>query len=198
MNNRLGKYLTYILRHKPDHLDLSLSKDGWLNIESIIEKVKQKEKFELKMSKILEEVKNDKKQRFQISNDGKNIRCLQGHSKGLVDIDFKEENPPEILYHGTKSNIRNSLALEGLQPKNRDFVHLSEDLEVAIQNAERWNTKDIDLYIINTKEMIKDGVKFFKSENNVWLVKEVLPAYLNNVECRKNNIFKEKNKFALK
>lgn len=46
-------------------------------------------------------VNNSDKKRFQISDDGKFIRAVQGHSTVSVDITLKKLVPPISLYHGT-------------------------------------------------------------------------------------------------
>lgn len=192
MSERFGKYLTYILRHKPDHLDLELDKEGWLNIEDILNGINSKEKFNATNDLLLETVKEDEKQRFQISKDGKRIRCLQAHSKGLVEIKFDKIDPPDRLYHGTTKEALEAILKEGLKAMTREHVHLIEDLSVAKQNASRWRGDEICLLSIDSKKMKEDGIVFYRSENNVWLVDSVPEKYLSILDVLKNEKVKTK------
>ena len=59
----------------------------------------------------------------------------------------------------------------------RHHVHLTPDFNIAIENAKRWHKPYIVLEI-DFNAMIKNNIKFYKSENNVYLVNEVLPEYI--------------------
>ena len=59
----------------------------------------------------------------------------------------------------------------------RQYVHLTSDYTVAIENAKRWH-KPFVILEIDCSNMIKNNIKFYKSENNVYLVNEVLPKYI--------------------
>lgn len=103
MNNiEISKYLSYILRHKPETINLKLDKEGWGDIQYIIDN----SEMDLSYDKIKEIVDTNDKKRFSISEDGTKIRANQGHTTKDVDIHFKKSIPPIILYHGTQeSNI---------------------------------------------------------------------------------------------
>ena len=38
---KLGRFISLILRHKPETIDLKLDKNGWANINELIEKIKK-------------------------------------------------------------------------------------------------------------------------------------------------------------
>ena len=59
----------------------------------------------------------------------------------------------------------------------RHYVHLTSDYTVAIENVKRWH-KPFIILEVDCNAMIKNNIKFHKSENNVYLVNEVLPEYL--------------------
>ena len=125
---------------------------------------------------ILEEiVRTDEKQRYSFNDDKTKIRANQGHSIE-VDVELEEKEPPEILWHGTGEKFATSIDNIGLIPKSRLYVHLSKDEETATTVGRRHG-KPV-LYMVNTREMYKDGFKFFLSKNGVWLTKEVPVRYL--------------------
>lgn len=176
MNNiEISKYLSYILRHKPETINLKLDKEGWGNIQYIIDNSEMKLSYDI----IKEIVDTNDKQRFSISNDGKKIRANQGHTTN-VDLTFKKAVPPIILYHGTQENNISSIMKKGLLPMERQYVHLSSDIETAKKVGDRRKGKTVIL-TVDTKQMFSDGIDFYISDNNVWLVKEVNKKYINIV-----------------
>lgn len=165
-----SKFLSLVLRHKPEQIGISLDEHGWADIHDLLERVNASG---VKLSRdILEEIveKNDKK-RFIISEDGTRIRANQGHSI-KVELDLKERRPPDLLYHGTVERVYDSIKVEGLKKMSRHHVHLSPDVHTARKVAGRRRTKSIVLEI-NAKEMFEQGYKFYLSENGVWLTDNV-------------------------
>lgn len=178
-NNDISKYLALILRHKPEEIGIQLDEHGWANVEKLIEGIQRRYKFS---KDILEEiVREDKKQRYSFNEDKTLIRANQGHSIP-VDVELKEVVPPKFLYHGTGEKYINSIEKVGLIPKSRLYVHLSKDIETAINVGKRHGKPAV--YIIDTEGMISDGYKFYLSVNGVWLTKNVpfkyLKRYLDN------------------
>ena len=93
-----------------------------------------------------------------------------------MDVELKEKQPPEFLYHGTGEKYIESIDKIGLIPKSRLYVHLSKDVETAEQVGKRHGKEAV--YQVNAGQMYRDGYKFFLSVNNVWLTKEVPVKYL--------------------
>lgn len=88
--------------------------------------------------------------------------------------------PPEHLYHGTGEKYVNSIDQSGLIPKSRLYVHLSGDIDTAI-NVGKRHGKPI-VYRVSFGEMQKDGYEFFRSVNGVWLTKEVPAKFLEVIK----------------
>ena len=129
---------------------------------------------------LLEEiVRTDSKQRYSFNADKTKIRANQGHSV-RVDVELRECEPPEILYHGTGERVVNSILCEGLKPMNRLYVHLSKDEETAVKVGSRHGKPRV--FIVKSGEMFRDGYKFCLSENGVWLTENVPPEYLSEKE----------------
>ena len=126
---------------------------------------------------ILEQiVAEDEKQRYSFNEDKTLIRANQGHSIP-VDVELEEQQPPEILYHGTGEKYVASIDAQGLIPKSRLYVHLSRDEETANKVGSRHGKPVI--YKVNSGDMYRDGYKFFCSVNGVWLTNEVPVKYLS-------------------
>lgn len=164
---RVSKYISLILRHKPEVINLTLDEHGWANVEELIEKLNEKEPFDMNM---LEEiVSTDEKQRFSFNSDKTLIRANQGHSIP-VDVELEQKIPPTILYHGTGEKYVESIDKQGLIPKSRLYVHLSSDEDTAFKVGSRHGHPVI--YEVLTEDMQKDGYVFYQSVNGVWLTKK--------------------------
>ena len=134
----ISKYLSLILRHRPDVIGITLDEHGWANVNELIQGVaKNNTGFNME---ILEEIVNtDNKQRYSFNSDKSLIRANQGHSIP-VDVELEEKEPPEHLYHGTGEKYVESINRQGLIPKSRLYVHLKiwalqlklvKDMEIA-------------------------------------------------------------------
>jgi putative RNA 2'-phosphotransferase len=76
---QLSKFLSLVLRHKPDAIGLELDSQGWANIEQLIDKA-HVAGTKFGRPELLHVVETSDKKRFSISADGLRIRAAQGHS----------------------------------------------------------------------------------------------------------------------
>lgn len=172
MNEKaISQYLSFILRHKPEEIGLTLNREGWANIGELISKSQPVKNVVLDEEIIKKIVSNSDKKRFQISDDGKYIRAVQGHSTPNVDITLKTLVPPTYLYHGTAHRFIHAIKEQGLISKDRQYVHLTENKDTALSVGARYGKAEI--LAIHALEMHKNGFEFFQAENGVWLVKHV-------------------------
>lgn len=168
-----SKFLSLILRHKPQVIGISLDEHGWANVEELIAGISKTREFNMEI--LQEIVQSDKKQRYSFNNDMTLIRANQGHSIP-VDVELDIVTPPEILWHGTGAKYVSSIDEIGLISKSRLYVHLSEDTKTAEQVGKRHGKPVI--YKVMAGKMQKDGYTFYRSKNEVWLTKEVPVQYL--------------------
>ncbi len=176
--NKTSKFLSLVLRHEPEAIELALDKNGWANIDALISKANDSDEANpLDHALIQEVVSTSDKKRFIISDDGQNIRANQGHSIN-VDLQLKPATPPEFLYHGTATRFLDSILQEGLKPQQRQHVHLSTDIEIATNVGQRYGKPVI--LTIKSLLMNEQGFMFYLSENGVWLTKSVPGIYINN------------------
>ena len=177
MNNELqgkSKSLSKILRHRPD--GYSMDKNGWVPVSEIL--LNQN----LTIEELNEIVETNDKQRFTIEGD--KIRANQGHSIE-VDLEFKVEIPPFILYHGTGEKNKDIIEKDGIKKMTRHHVHLSEDKHTAKSVGQRHGKPFI--FEIKARAMNTDGIKFYKSPNGVWLTDYVDPKYFSKFMEEKYN-----------
>ncbi|MCW2254919.1 putative RNA 2'-phosphotransferase [Providencia alcalifaciens] len=172
---KISKFLSYVLRHKPESIAIKLDADGWIAIDTLL---LQANRYGHKLNReILDHVveTNDKK-RFTLSADKSMIRAAQGHSSQQVSMSLNEQVPPKFLYHGTAIRFQDSISQQGLIPGNRHYVHLSDNQQTALTVGARHG-KPVVL-IINAKTMHIEGFKFYLSDNNVWLTEHVPSKFI--------------------
>ncbi|WP_082302469.1 RNA 2'-phosphotransferase [Pseudomonas bananamidigenes] len=168
----LSRFLSYVLRHEPEHIGLELDSEGWGNIKELISGSAGKGVF-ISLVEVEKIVSMNDKKRFEISSDGLRIRAIQGHSTKLVSRRYSELEPPEYLYHGTAERFLESIRHRGLVPGSRHHVHLTSDRVLASEVGRRYGK--VILLKINSQSMYGKGFVFFKSENEVWLT-DCVPA----------------------
>lgn len=169
--------MSLILRHKPEVIGITLDEHGWASVNDLICGI-EKNNPGFNMDILEQIVRTDNKQRYSFNDDRSLIRANQGHSVN-VDVELKEKEPPEYLYHGTGEKYVKSINQDGLIPKSRLYVHLSKDIKTA-ENVGKRHGKEV-VYRINSGQMYRDGYKFYLSENEIWLTKEVPIKYLEMV-----------------
>lgn len=168
-----SKFLSYVLRHEPHAIGLTLDREGWAEIDALTACAKTAGR-ELDVALIRAVVASCDKKRFAISEDGLRIRAVQGHSTDSVAIQHEPKQPPEFLYHGTATRFLDSILAEGLRPGERHHVHLSQDIVTAV--GQRYG-KPVVLKV-EALRMHQQGFKFFQADNGVWLTTNIPPSFL--------------------
>lgn len=97
-DTKTSKFLSLILRHKPESIGLQLDASGWADIGELILKAR-KAGVDLTPGKIASVVATSDKRRFILNDDGSRIRANQGHSIS-VDLGLLPSQPLEFLFHG--------------------------------------------------------------------------------------------------
>ena len=170
-----SKFISLLLRHKPEIVNLKVDEHGWADVNELIDKMNAYDAFGLTLERLEEIVANNDKTRFSFNEDKTKIRANHGHSI-QVDVELKESVPPDVLYHGTAEKYVDSIMRIGLIGKERLYVHLSKDTQVAKSVGGRHGKPVI--YKVDAKGMYEDGYKFYLSQSGIWLTKEVPVRYL--------------------
>lgn len=167
-----SKFLSYVLRHRPDEIGITLDREGWADIAALIAGAAAIGKT-LDATLIQEVVATNEKRRFAISEDGTRIRAVQGHSTDTVAISHTNIAPPDFLYHGTATRFLASIFERGLIAGHRHHVHISQDVATALVVANRHGTPTV--LSVSSRAMYDLGHTFFQADNGVWLT-AVVPA----------------------
>lgn len=172
-----SKFLSLILRHKPETIGISLDEHGWAEVDGLIAGIARTREFD--MGLLEEIVRTDKKQRYSFHEDKTRIRANQGHSIP-VDVQLERAKPPECLWHGTGEKYVASITKSGLTPKGRLYVHLSSDPKTARDVGRRHGNPVV--FRVLAGRMQEEGCPFYLSKNGVWLVEKVPAKYLEIAE----------------
>ena len=170
---KISKTISYALRHRPDEFGLKLDAEGWVHISDLTKAASSNLGFAIGREHIEKIIALSEKKRFEISGD--RIRATYGHSFDSK-IEFKPVEPPEFLYHGTSESAYKIIEKEGLKPMNRQYVHLSSDVDTAEKVGQRHDKKQVIILTVNSGQMHKDGFKFFHSANDGTWMCEVVPT----------------------
>jgi len=170
----ISRFLSFVLRHNPAAIGLSLDAHGWAEIDELVAKACTHGQA-IDRAVLERIVRENDKQRFALSPDGRRIRANQGHS---VDIDLKlaPVGPPERLYHGTAARNLDSIRARGLHSGARQHVHLSIDATTATKVGSRHGRPVV--LTVRSGEMAAAGHLFYRSDNGVWLTEAVPSQYL--------------------
>ena len=175
-NTDVSKFISLVLRHKPETIGISLDEHGWADVDDLINGISKTHYIDMEMLEGI--VATNNKQRYTFNENHTLIRANQGHSIP-VDVELKKVVPPEILYHGSAEKYVKSIDEQGLIPKSRLYVHLSKDYETAVNVGKRHGNPVV--YKIKSGLMSQDRIEFFLSENGVWLTKAVPVKYLEKI-----------------
>jgi putative RNA 2'-phosphotransferase len=167
---KLSKFISYVLRHHPQILNITMDEQGWVSVVKLLENLNG-----VSLDRLENIVTENNKKRFAFNDDKTRIRASQGHSIE-IDLAYSPVEPPEFLFHGTAVQNIDSIKKSGIVKGERHHVHLSSDKETARSVGKRPG-KPIIL-IIQSKVMHEAGYQIFVSENDVWLTEFVPVAFI--------------------
>lgn len=174
----ISKFLSLVLRHKPETIGIQLDENGWTDVDKLIEKSNSYGiRFDKEILKLV--VDTNSKKRFAYNETLDKIRASQGHSVD-IELGYVNQKPPEILFHGTGEKSIQSILDTGLEKRTRQHVHLSNDIETAVKVGQRHGKPVV--FKVLAKQMYIDKFEFFLSDNGVWLTDNVPTKYLKIID----------------
>ena len=175
---RLSKFLSFVLRHQPEAVGLSLDAAGWVEVDALLRACAEHGR-RMSPEDLAEVVRENDKQRFAFSEDGRRIRASQGHSTDVA-LGYAEAEPPEVLFHGTVARALPSIRDKGLTRMKRHHVHLSPD-EATAKSVGGRRGRPVVLRV-RAREMRAAGHVFYRTDNGVWLTEAVPSAFIDGLE----------------
>jgi putative RNA 2'-phosphotransferase len=173
---RLGKFVSGVLRHFPQKFGLEIDENGWVSFEDLARLVSRKYRWANRwVLKAL--IYSDEKKRYEIRGD--KIRARYGHS-----IDVKLNDMPEAqedtLYYGTSEEEANRMMEIGIKPVNQAYVHLSTTIEKSLEVAS-LRTRNPIIFEIDAKRARADGIRILKANDSIALAKEIPSKYIKKM-----------------
>ncbi len=170
---KLGRFVSGVLRHFPDKFGLNMDKNGWVNLESLARVVRRKYRWaNIWIIKAL--VYSDEKKRYELRGDM--IRARYGHSVDVV-LDDMPEAKEDVLYYGTSEEEAHRMMEIGIKPVNQKFVHLSTTIEKSKEVASLRTDTPIVLEV-DAKKAREEGIRIVKANDLIALAKEIPAKYI--------------------
>lgn len=170
----MSKRLSFVLRHRPDSVGLTLDDAGWVGVDDLLAAL-GRSGLRLTRTELDAVVAGNDKRRFAFDDSGTRIRASQGHSVPVA-LDYRTAAPPDVLFHGTVQRFLPAILADGLRPMNRHAVHLSPDVGTARAVGARRGRPVV--LRVAAAGMAADGFLFTLSANGVWLTDAVPARYL--------------------
>jgi len=181
----LSKLLSYILRHDPHSIGLRVDREGWADLEELVEGIKtkwmNKHLYEwLTAEHVLAVATLDPKGRFEV-RDGR-IRARYGHSRSLgVAISYSVDEESTTLYHGTSASSLTSILREGLKPMKRVYVHLTLNPREACETGRRHGSSPV-LLVVSADCLRRRGIRVYIASKTIRLAEYVPVECIEEVE----------------
>lgn len=178
-----SKRLAYHLRHDPGAIGLELDAGGWASVERLLAALADAGR-PMTREQLEEVVARSTRQRFELSDDGTRIRARYGHSVP-VETQDPVRRPPAELFHGTPQRSVDRILVEGLRPMGRRKVHLSADVETAIEVAGRRGRPAV--LVVDAARLHQEGARFTAPTRDVWLVDHVPAHHLRRYQAGRSD-----------
>lgn len=175
----VSKFMSLVLRHRPEAFGVTLDGDGFTNFDSLLAMIEQHFAGEATRDDIETVLAGDEhgKKRFEMI-DGR-VRAVFGHSTGTPEISYPTVKPPEMLYHGTVQRFVQQILLEGLKPQSRQYVHLTTNREEA-ERVGRRHGRDFVLLKVRAAEAQATGITFYQADAERFLAKHIPPVFITD------------------
>lgn len=188
---RTSKRLVTVLRHTAGQMNIDIDSNGFVKVSELLGLSEFRHLTESDIKRI---ANNDDKKRFFMKKQGGElmIRANQGHSL-QINLNLKPiyngSNFPKVV-HGTRRHAWNVISRDGLSKMGRMHIHfaIGEPGDPGVVSG-MPSSSDIIIYL-NLNLALRNGLKFFVSENDVILTEGdengfIKPKYFQKVIDRK-------------
>ncbi|MGC9347783.1 MAG: RNA 2'-phosphotransferase [Anaerolineae bacterium] len=179
---KLSRFLSMLLRHRPDRFPIKLDAEGYADLDEIMFVLRALPNFRWATYSDIDAVlEMPGRRRFEILNreaaggGGARIRALYGHT--AIRPAYDPIEPPNVLYHGTAPENLDAIWREGLQPMERQYVHLTAEPQTARTIALRHSREPIILEV-DAARAHADGIVFYHPTSEIYLCDAVPKAYV--------------------
>ena len=173
---QISHHMSALLRHRAGEVGLRMDAAGWVDLEELVEHLGVPRHL------VEEAAQHNNKARFEVS--GERIRASQGHSLEGMPVTrealeaswtvFASDDP---LWHGTRTEVAESIAREGILRGERSHVHLAASRESHV--GKRANVGV--LLEISPARLRAAGQTIYESPNGVILCRHVPPGCIVDI-----------------
>lgn len=177
---RLSRFLAFVLRHHPEEVGLTLDEQGAADLDALTQAIQSRPGFEDITRERIERLTTTgaAAQRFEIREN--RIRARYGHSLAQ-EVRYEPAEPPEYLFHGTTPEAAQQALTEGLKPVDRQRVHLSIDTPAAREVGSRRCPNPVILRI-DTATARQADCRFYEAGPTVWLADAIPPECITRAD----------------
>ena len=173
-HKNICRFLTFVLRHKPQVAHLKLDKSGFADIDKVLTAIEKR--FKLKMSDIelSDVIRSNASKFFEIKE--KKVKATFGHTIILsMDVPDSYEvvmSVPRILYGCVNKNEVWTISQKGLQN-----ISVTSGLYDSSMSLKPTNNSTV--VVVDSKKSIKENIKYyFDKKSNQYFCKYIPATYL--------------------
>ena len=170
---RLSKYLSLVLRHRPEAAGVELDARGRCPIELLAAAASRALRFPVDRAAIEELARPAPGEKVRFELDGDLVRAGHGHS---LSVDgYRRVEPTAPLYHATVRSALPAIRRDGLRAMRRQKVHLAHDRAITLEAARRRGP-DTVLIEVDVAAAAAAGVRFYESADPRIVLADDIPA----------------------
>ncbi len=171
---RLSKFLSLLLRHRPERFPIRMDAEGYANLHEVMQILHGLPNFRwANRADVDAVIAAGDPPRFEIS--GNRIRALYGHT--ALHPTYEPVVPPPLLYHGTSAEALEAILQEGLRPAEQSYVKLAATPETARSMALRATAEPI-LLRVDAAAAHAAGIAFYQPTEAVYLSEAIPPQFI--------------------
>ncbi len=176
---KLSRFLSMLLRHQPARFPIRLDAQGFADLDEVLHIVHALPNFRWAGLRDIEAVLDlPGRARFEVvetETGTRRIRALYGHT--ALRPTYEPVDPPEKLYYGAVPEDVDGIRRQGLQPGERQYVHLTSNPDLAREDALRYASEPVVL-TIDAAAASAAGMRFYHPADAVYLCEAVLPQFV--------------------
>jgi putative RNA 2'-phosphotransferase len=172
----LSRFLALVLRHRAYQFGLEVDDEGYVSLDHLMEVIGEQRNLESTTEedvRLLAQAQG--RARFEIRD--RRIRATYGHSFRRL-IQYPVVHPPEHLYVGLPRTQLAEIRATGLRPVGRQFVHLSENRDEALEIAQNQDA-DGTVVTVLAQKAAAQGIPFHHPAEGLFLSPALSADYLD-------------------
>jgi putative RNA 2'-phosphotransferase len=171
---RFSRFLSLILRHRPDEVGLTLDEEGSVPLDALVAALRRHGGWEWVTEADVLAVAHHDPRRFEVRAG--RIRARHGHTVPLQHPG-PAVRPPEWLYAALPARRADEVQAGGLRPRERRFVHLVDTWLEAARALERHGEAGLVVPVLARRAHGR-GVPFFQASEHLYLTPGVPPDFV--------------------